>query len=158
MGRSLTIAYNFLAVSVFNIKLSFIKLIRKKSFSAFSFICKDFIEIIYLHLTFIFVDGIIIFSLINFEVKLPLFHRFSSKGRFIEISPLEFDDNKVQNVTSKLVDVNEPEQMSIFDFQESFVKENVKDEKHQKLDKALDLIRKKYGDDAIVRGSLKKDK
>ncbi len=60
--------------------------------------------------------------------------------------------------TSKLVDVNEPEQMSIFDFQESFVKENVKDEKHQKLDKALDLIRKKYGDDAIVRGSLKKDK
>ena len=60
--------------------------------------------------------------------------------------------------TSKLVDVNEPEQMSIFDFQESFVKETVKDEKHQKLDKALDLIRKKYGDDAIVRGSLKKDK
>ena len=60
--------------------------------------------------------------------------------------------------TSKLVDVNEPEQMSIFDFQESFVKETVKDEKHQKLDKALDLIRKKYGDGAIVRGSLKKDK
>ena len=60
--------------------------------------------------------------------------------------------------TSKLVDVNEPEQMSIFDFQESFVKETIKDEKHQKLDKALDLIRKKYGDDAIVRGSLKKDK
>ena len=59
--------------------------------------------------------------------------------------------------TSKLVDVNEPEQMSIFDFEESFVKENVKDEKHQKLDKALDLIRKKYGDGAIIRGSLKKD-
>ena len=58
--------------------------------------------------------------------------------------------------TSKLVDIGEPEQMSIFDFQEEFLKESVKDEKHQKLDKALDQIRKKYGDDAIVRGSLKK--
>ena len=34
------------------------------------------------------------YKLINFEVKLPLFHRFSSKGRFIEISPLEFDADK----------------------------------------------------------------
>ena len=60
--------------------------------------------------------------------------------------------------TSKLADVNEPVQMSIFDFQEECMKENIKDEKHQKLDKALDQIRKKYGDGAIVRGTLKKDK
>lgn len=57
--------------------------------------------------------------------------------------------------TSKLVDENEPEQMSIFDFQEEVGKPKVQDEKHQKLNKALDAIRKKYGDDAIFRGSLK---
>lgn len=60
--------------------------------------------------------------------------------------------------TSKLVDINEPEQMSIFDFQEESLETSVKDEKHQKLDKALDQIRKKYGEGAIVRGTLKKDK
>ena len=58
--------------------------------------------------------------------------------------------------TSKLVDETEPEQMSIFDFQEMLEKEVPNDEKHQKLNKALDQIRKKYGDGAIVRGSLKK--
>lgn len=58
--------------------------------------------------------------------------------------------------TSKLVDETEPEQMSIFDFQEMLEKEIPNDEKHQKLNKALDQIRKKYGDGAIVRGSLKK--
>ena len=58
--------------------------------------------------------------------------------------------------TSKLVDESEPEQMSIFDFQEMMVQETPMDEKHEKLNKALDQIRKKYGDGAIVRGSLKK--
>lgn len=58
--------------------------------------------------------------------------------------------------TSKLADETEPEQMSIFDFQEIMEKEIPRDEKHQKLDKALDQIRKKYGEGAIIRGSLKK--
>lgn len=58
--------------------------------------------------------------------------------------------------TSKLVDETEPEQMSIFDLQSTMEQKPPKDEKHQKLDKALDKIRKKYGDGAIVRGSLKK--
>ena len=58
--------------------------------------------------------------------------------------------------TSKLVDETEPEQMSIFDFQEMMEQDIPKDEKHEKLNKALDQIRKKYGDGAIVRGSLKK--
>lgn len=58
--------------------------------------------------------------------------------------------------TSKLVDETEPEQMSIFDLQNTIERENQEDEKHQKLNKALDQIRKKYGEDAIVRGSLKK--
>ncbi|MEE1314831.1 MAG: DNA polymerase IV [Faecalimonas sp.] len=51
--------------------------------------------------------------------------------------------------SSKLVPESEPEQMSIFDFSS---KQN---EKHQKLDKALDAIRKKYGEDAIMRGGPK---
>ena len=58
--------------------------------------------------------------------------------------------------TSKLVNESEPEQMSIFDFQEMMEQDIPKDEKHEKLNKALDQIRKKYGDGAIVRGSLKK--
>ena len=45
--------------------------------------------------------------------------------------------------------------MSIFDLQNTIEQENQENEKHQKLNKALDQIRKKYGEDAIVRGSLK---
>lgn len=58
--------------------------------------------------------------------------------------------------TSKLVDKAEPEQMSIFDLQAAMEQQNPKSEKQEKLDKALDQIRKKYGEGAIVRGSLKK--
>ncbi len=58
--------------------------------------------------------------------------------------------------TSKLVDKEEPEQMSIFDFQNELEKKPVNHEKLQKLDAALDKIRKKYGEGAIVRGTLKK--
>lgn len=54
--------------------------------------------------------------------------------------------------SAKLVDADEPEQLSIFDIQ----MEKPQDEKHQKLDRALDEIRKKYGDDAVVRGTLLK--
>ncbi len=65
--------------------------------------------------------------------------------------------------SSKLVEETEPEQMTIFDFQGYFSKgeQNAVQEKqgkHQKLDKALDQIRKKYGKDAIVRGTLKAPK
>ena len=58
--------------------------------------------------------------------------------------------------TSKLADETEPEQMSIFDFQSEMEQEVTKNEKQEKLDKALDQIRKKFGEDAIVRGSLKR--
>lgn len=54
--------------------------------------------------------------------------------------------------TSKLVDGDAPEQMSIFDFQYEQSKDVEKNKKHQKLDKALDAIRNKFGDDAIKRG------
>lgn len=58
--------------------------------------------------------------------------------------------------TSKLVSDDAPEQMSIFDFQYEEVSDKVKEEKHQKLDKALDEIRKKFGDEAIKRGTFLK--
>ena len=63
--------------------------------------------------------------------------------------------------TSKLVDEAEPEQISIFDLEsvsnQNMVKQEIrKNEKQEKLDKAVDQIRKQYGEGAIVRGSLKK--
>lgn len=58
--------------------------------------------------------------------------------------------------TSKLVDEDEPEQMSIFDFQVMDEKPRVKDEKHRKMDKAVDEIRKKFGEGAITRGTFLK--
>lgn len=62
--------------------------------------------------------------------------------------------------TSKLVSRDAPIQMSLFDFsQETLTPEassqvTVSSEKQKKLDNALDAIRKKYGSDSIVRGSL----
>lgn len=58
--------------------------------------------------------------------------------------------------TSKLVSDDEPEQMSIFDFEYEEAGHKMKDEKHQKLDKALDEIRKKFGNEAIKRGTFLK--
>ena len=58
--------------------------------------------------------------------------------------------------TSKLVSDDAPEQMSIFDFQNEQINKKAKSEKHQKLDKALDEIRKKFGDEAIKRGTFLK--
>ena len=54
--------------------------------------------------------------------------------------------------TSKLVEETVPEQLSIFDIQV----EKPKDEKHRKLDKALDEIRKRFGEDAVKRGTFLK--
>lgn len=54
--------------------------------------------------------------------------------------------------TSKLVDESEPEQLSIFDIE--MPKEL--DEKHKKLNVAMEAIRKRYGEDAIKKASLMK--
>ncbi|MEF9942127.1 MAG: DNA polymerase IV [Lachnospiraceae bacterium] len=54
--------------------------------------------------------------------------------------------------TSKLIGDMEPEQLSIFDME---LKEP-RDEKHKKVDKAMDEIRNKYGAQAITRGTLLK--
>ena len=54
--------------------------------------------------------------------------------------------------TSKLVDETEPEQMSIFDYQ---LEQDDKKKKHQKIDEALDQMRKKYGEGVITKGRVK---
>lgn len=62
--------------------------------------------------------------------------------------------------TSKLQDISEPVQMSLFDLEFPKEKESgssVKGpnrEKLEKLDQAMDAIKKRYGNDAIVRGSI----
>ena len=53
--------------------------------------------------------------------------------------------------TSKLSEEGEPEQMTIFDFQD-MKQNNLQRKKFEDLDKALDKIRQKYGQDAVVRG------
>ena len=58
--------------------------------------------------------------------------------------------------TSKLVADDAPEQMTIFDYKYDEIDKKSSDEKHQKLDKALDEIRKKFGNEAIKRGTLLK--
>ena len=67
--------------------------------------------------------------------------------------------------TSKLCDISEPVQLSLFDMippeasattgkKESVTMHTPRRQKQEKLDKALDKIKNKYGKDAIVRGSL----
>lgn len=65
--------------------------------------------------------------------------------------------------TSKLVDVSEPTQLSLFDYinnntaSVTSLEANNSEKKHADLENALDKIREKYGKNAIVRGSnLKK--
>lgn len=52
--------------------------------------------------------------------------------------------------TAKLVDETEPQQLDFMDV----IKEEMPNEKHQKLEKALDEIKGKFGKDAVIRGSL----
>lgn len=61
---------------------------------------------------------------------------------------------------SKLVDVDEPVQMSLLDYDFNSSKHKTvntslhSEDKNQKLDLALDSIRKRYGSSAVVRGSM----
>ncbi|MEG0227525.1 MAG: DNA polymerase IV [Lachnospiraceae bacterium] len=64
--------------------------------------------------------------------------------------------------TSKLADATEPEQMSLFDLPVlgaagSKSSQN-EDEKHKKIEAAMDAIKKKYGEDAVVRGTFLREK
>lgn len=58
--------------------------------------------------------------------------------------------------TSKLMDDMEPEQMDIFELQNLINQDVSRKEKHKKLDSALDEIRRKFGEDAIKRGTFLK--
>lgn len=55
--------------------------------------------------------------------------------------------------TAKLCSAAEPVQLSLFDTQQSAASE-----KQQKLDRAIDAIRKRFGEDAVMRGSLLEQK
>ena len=55
--------------------------------------------------------------------------------------------------TSKLSQEDEPQQLSLFDMDFRSYKN---DKKHEKLDQALDEIRKRFGNDAVVRASFLK--
>lgn len=58
--------------------------------------------------------------------------------------------------TSKLVDVSEPEQISLFDvdFAKEQKKRAVMSEKHKKINEAMAKINGRYGEGAIVKGSM----
>lgn len=57
--------------------------------------------------------------------------------------------------STKLSGISEPAQLSLFDYeQETHVKKEPSAQKLAALDKTLDNIRKKYGNDAVIRGSL----
>lgn len=54
--------------------------------------------------------------------------------------------------SSKLQEVGEPEQLSLFDLPlESEARKSTR-KRHEQLDRALDKIRKKYGEDVVTRG------
>lgn len=57
--------------------------------------------------------------------------------------------------TSKLTAENEPVQMSLLDLQEENALQQ-QNQKQERLNRALDQIKQKYGDSAIIRGSLLK--
>jgi len=55
--------------------------------------------------------------------------------------------------SSKLSEEGEPQQLSIFDIQPQQKKRKLPTRKQEQLDKALDQIRKRYGESSVVRGS-----
>ena len=61
--------------------------------------------------------------------------------------------------TSKLVEEEQPEQLSIFDMQPVLEEARAKKEKkkkHQKLDAVMEQIKRRYGNDVIMRGTDRK--
>lgn len=56
--------------------------------------------------------------------------------------------------SSKLTGQDEPRQLNLFDLLPEQNERSLKNKKQEKLDRALDQIRKKYGEDAVKRGSF----
>lgn len=56
--------------------------------------------------------------------------------------------------TSKLIHIDDPEQIDLFELLENHTRET-NDQKYRKLESALSEIRKKYGDDKVIRASEK---
>lgn len=60
--------------------------------------------------------------------------------------------------SSKLVEADAPEQLTLFEVQPEMEKRKKNSEKRAKLDQALKEIRGRYGEDAVVRGSNMEEK
>ena len=94
----------------------------------------------------------------NSSHQRQLFRATSNDGEIYHIAVELFDelwDKRPVRLlgirSSKLQKEDEPEQLSIFDIQRE-QKDAARTEKQKRLDKALDEIRKKYGEDAVKRG------
>lgn len=58
--------------------------------------------------------------------------------------------------TSKLVDKDEPYQMTLFDYtDEATIEKNVHENKEEKINSALDKVKDKFGDVAVTKGYIK---
>lgn len=58
--------------------------------------------------------------------------------------------------SSKLVEEGEPEQLSIFDMRYETEKEALRNQKHEQIGRALEDIRKKYGENVVTKGNKKR--
>ncbi len=110
-------------------------------------------------------------SMVSMEIK---YHDFQTMSHQMQLSKPTCDDQILYDTachlfqeawsgkpvrllgirTAKLVDAAEPEQLSIFDIEPP----KPVDEKHQRLQDAMKKIKKKYGDDAVVKASRMKKK
>lgn len=108
-------------------------------------------------------------GMVSVEIK---YHNFESCSHQKQISKVTNSDQIIYEVaaelfrdlwnkepirllgirSSKLTEEGEPEQLSIFDIQPEVREKKTDNKKREQLDKALDKIRKKYGEDAVVRG------
>lgn len=107
-------------------------------------------------------------SMLSVEIK---YHTFENSSHQRQLLHATSNDSEIYHAAAELFDElwdgrpirllgirsskfrkeGEPEQLSIFDIQTE-KKETARTEKQKRLDKALDEIKKKYGEDAVKRG------
>lgn len=114
-------------------------------------------------------------GMISVEIKYSDFRKTSHQKQMVTVTNTDstiheaacelfrelWDGNPIRLLgirSSKLVDHEEPQQMTIFDIPKAEEKDPRMEEKKQRLSKAMDEIRKRYGEEAIVRGTMLKPK
>lgn len=108
-------------------------------------------------------------GMVSVEIKYSTFKKVSHQKQLVKSSSADqiiyeaskelfgelWDEEPIRLLgirTSKLEEENSPQQLTLFDIQTQVQK----DEKHQKLDVALDQIRNRFGESAVTRGTLLK--